>query len=627
MDQYQSFIHKSRYARWLDSEGRRETWEETVSRYIDFWKGREQLEGDDAQELWDAIHALEVMPSMRCMMTAGEALKRDNVAGFNCSYLHIDHPRAFDELMYVLMCGTGVGFSVERNFIAKLPEVAETFHKTNSVIVVSDSKLGWASAFRELISLLYAGKLPKWDMSRVRPAGARLKTFGGRASGPEPLEDLFRFCVEVFQKAAGRKLTSIECHDVGCKIADIVVVGGVRRSALVILSNLTDQRVSKAKSGQWWVDQGQRRLANNSVGYTEKPDFEAFLQEMKNLYESKSGERGLFSRVAAQKIAARNGRRDAEQDFGTNPCSEIILRSNQFCNLSEVVVRADDTLETLKEKVRKATIIGTLQSTLTDFRYLRVRWKRNTEEECLLGVSLTGIMDHGILGGNPESPMLAAWLEEMREVSIETNKEWAEKLGVNQSTAITCVKPSGTVSQLVDSASGIHPRFSEYYIRRVRSDKKDPLAVFMENKGFPVEQDVMSPSSVVFSFPVKSPEASTCVKDVGAMHQLRLWKTYQNHWCEHKPSVTVYYTDSEYLQVAQWIWDNFDLCSGISLLPTSDHTYQQAPYEDIDEEEYKTLLDSMPKNVNWEDLAQFEVEDNTTGSQELACVGGACEIV
>jgi len=626
MDQYQSFIHKSRYARWLESEGRREKWEETVSRFVDFWKEREQIEGEDAQEIWDAIHALEVMPSMRCMMTAGEALKRDNVAGFNCSYLHIDHPRAFDELMYVLMCGTGVGFSVERNFIAKLPEVAETFHKTNTVIVVSDSKLGWASAFRELISLLYAGKLPKWDMSRVRPAGARLKTFGGRASGPEPLEDLFRFCVEVFQKAAGRKLTSIECHDVCCKVADIVVVGGVRRSALISLSNLSDQRMSKAKSGQWWVDQGQRRLANNSVAYTEKPDFEAYLQEMKNLYESKSGERGLFSRVAAQKIAARNGRRDAEQDFGTNPCSEIILRSNQFCNLSEVVVRADDTLETLKEKVRKATIIGTLQSTLTEFRYLRVRWKRNTEEECLLGVSLTGIMDHKVLG-DPESEILPQWLEEMRDVSIETNKEWAEKLGVNQSTAITCVKPSGTVSQLVDSASGIHPRFSKHYIRRVRSDKKDPLAIYMEQAGFPVEQDVMSDSSVVFSFPVKSPETSTCVKEVGAMHQLRLWKTYQNHWCEHKPSVTVYYTDSEYLQVAQWIWDNFELCSGISLLPTSDHTYQQAPYEDIDEEEYVKLLDTMPKNVNWEDLAQFEIEDNTTGSQELACVGGACEIV
>ena len=630
MDQYQSFIHKSRYARWLEDEGRRETWAETCSRYVDFFKEREQLNDEEGQEIWDAIHALEVMPSMRCMMTAGEALKRDNVAGFNCSYLHIDHPRAFDELMYVLMCGTGVGFSVERNFINKLPEVAETFHKTSSTIVVSDSKLGWASAFRELIAMLYAGKLPEWDMSRVRPAGARLKTFGGRASGPEPLQDLFHFCVGVFQKAAGRKLTSIECHDVCCKIADIVVVGGVRRSALISLSNLSDQRMSKAKSGQWWVDQGQRRLANNSVAYTEKPDFEAFLTEMKNLYESKSGERGLFSRVAAQKIAARNGRRDATHDFGTNPCSEIILRSNEFCNLSEVVMRSDDTLETLKEKVRKATIIGTLQSSLTDFRYLRVRWKRNTEEEALLGVSLTGIMDHDVLGGKngmAESPMLATWLEEMRDVSIKTNKEWAEKLGVNVSAAITCVKPSGTVSQLVDSASGIHPRFSKHYIRRVRSDKKDPLAVYMEQAGFPVEQDVMSPSSVVFSFPVKSPESSTCVKEVGAMEQLALWKTYQNHWCEHKPSVTVYYTDSEYFKVAQWIWDNFDLCSGISLLPTSDHVYQQAPYEDIDESRYEELLAAMPQNVNWEELAQFEKEDNTTGSQELACTGGACEIV
>jgi len=625
MDQYQSFIHKSRYARWLESEGRRETWEETCHRYVDFFKEREQLTDDEGQEIYEAIHALEVMPSMRCMMTAGEALKRDNVAGFNCSYLHIDHPRAFDELMYVLMCGTGVGFSVERNFINKLPEVAETFHKTSSTIVVSDSKLGWASAFRELIAMLYAGKLPQWDMSRVRPAGARLKTFGGRASGPEPLIDLFHFCTGVFQKAAGRKLTSIECHDVVCKVADIVVVGGVRRSALISLSNLSDQRMSKAKSGQWWVDQGQRRLANNSVAYTEKPDFEAYLNEMRNLYESKAGERGLFSRIAAQKIAARNGRRDPDQDFGTNPCSEIILRSNEFCNLSEVVVRADDTLETLKKKTRIATIIGTLQSTLTDFRYLRVRWKRNTEEEALLGVSLTGIMDHAVLGH--ESPQLEQWLNEMREVSIETNKEWAEKLGVAQSAAITCVKPSGTVSQLVDSASGIHPRFSKHYIRRVRSDKKDPLAIYMEQAGFPVEQDVMSPSSVVFSFPVKSPESSTCVKEVGAMEQLSLWKTYQNHWCEHKPSVTVYYTDSEYFKVAQWIWDNFDLCSGISLLPTSDHVYQQAPYEDINAEKYDELVAAMPQNVNWEELSQFEKEDNTTGSQELACVGGACEIV
>jgi ribonucleoside-triphosphate reductase len=580
-----------------------------------------------ALQLFNAIHNLEVMPSMRCMMTAGVALDKDNVAGFNCSYLHIDSPRSFDELMYVLMCGTGVGFSVERNYINKLPEVAETFHNTDSLIVVSDSKIGWASAFRELIAMLYAGKIPQWDVSRVRPAGARLKTFGGRASGPQPLIDLFNFCIEIFQKAKGRKLTSIECHDIVCKIADIVVVGGVRRSALISLSNLSDQRMAKAKSGDWWRTEGHRALANNSVAYTEKPDFEAFLSEMQTMYESKAGERGIFSRVAAQKIAARNGRRDETYEFGTNPCSEIILRSNQFCNLSEIVVRADDTLETLKEKAHIASIIGSLQATLTDFRYLRSCWKKNTEEEALLGVSMTGIMDHKVLSGSGKSPMLAVWLEEVRNVAIDTNKVWAKKLGINHSAAITAVKPSGTVSQLVDSASGIHPRFSEHYIRRVRSDKKDPLAVFMEEKGFPVEQDVMSPSSSVFSFPVKAPKTSVTVKDVGAMQQLELWKAFQNHWCEHKPSITVYYTDDEFLQVAQWIWENFDLCSGISLLPVTDHVYQQAPYEDITVEQYKELLAAMPKGVDWTDLGNHEKEDNTTGSQELACTGGACEIV
>ena len=625
MDQYQQFIHKSRYARWMPEHSRRETWSETVLRYVQFWRDREQITVKEGQKLYDAIHNLEVMPSMRCMMTAGVALDKDNVAGFNCSYLHIDSPRSFDELMYVLMCGTGVGFSVERNFINKLPEIAESFHKTDSVIVVSDSKIGWASAFRELIAMLYAGKIPQWDVSRVRGSGERLKTFGGRASGPEPLVDLFNFCIEVFQKAKGRKLTSIECHDIVCKIADIVVVGGVRRSALISLSNLSDQRMAKAKSGDWWRNEGQRALANNSVAYTEKPDFQSFLSEMQTMYESKAGERGIFSRVAAQKIAGRNGRRDADQDFGTNPCSEIILRSNQFCNLSEVVVRADDTLKTLKAKVEIAAMIGTLQATLTDFRYLRNVWKKNTEEEALLGVSMTGIMDHPVIG--TASDKTVEWLEELKDVAVKVNKKWAEKLGINQSTAITAVKPSGTVSQLVDSASGIHPRFSKHYIRRVRSDKKDPLAVFMEAKGFPVEQDVMSPSSSVFSFPVKAPKSSTTVKQVGAMQQLALWKTYQNHWCEHKPSITVYYTDSEFLQVAQWIWDNFDICSGISLLPVSDHVYQQAPYEDINADEYKKLLAEMPKGVDWNDLVHFEQEDNTTGSQELACVGGACEIV
>ena len=609
----------------MPDEGRRETWEETVQRYVDFWLKRKQITEAEGKKIYDAIYNLEVMPSMRCMMTAGEALDKDNVAGFNCSYLHIDSPRSFDELMYVLMCGTGVGFSVERNFINKLPVIAESFHKTDSVIVVADSKIGWASAFRELISLLYAGKIPKWDMHKVRPSGARLKTFGGRASGPEPLEDLFHFCVGIFQKAQGRKLTSIECHDICCKIAEVVVVGGVRRSALISLSNLSDPRMAKAKYGDWWRNEGQRALANNSVAYTEKPDFESFLSEMQTMYESKAGERGIFSRIAAQKVAARNGRRDSEQDFGTNPCSEIILRSNQFCNLSEIVVRPEDDLASLKRKCEVAAIIGTLQATLTDFRYLRNVWKRNTEEEALLGVSLTGICDHYLLGKDGKD--LGRWLEEMKDVAIKTNKKWAYKLGINQSAAITCVKPSGTVSQLVDSASGIHPRFSKYYIRRVRSDKKDPLAQYMEEAGFPVEDCVMNNSTKVFSFPIKSPKNSTVVSDVGAMQQLRLWKKYQDHWCEHKPSITVYYTDDEFLQIAQWIWENFDATSGISLLPVSDHVYQQAPYEDITYDKYRELVKDMPSDVDWSELEKYEKDDNTTGSQELACVGGACEIV
>ena len=625
MDQYQQFIHKSRYARWIPEKGRRETWDETVQRYVDFWVNRGQLDAKTAKRLYTAIYNLDVMPSMRCMMTAGEALDKDNMAGFNCSYLHIDSPRSFDEMMYVLMCGTGVGFSVERQFIDKLPLVAESLHETDSVIVVSDSKIGWASAYRELISLLYAGKIPKWDMSRVRPSGARLKVFGGRASGPAPLEDLFRFTVGLFQKSAGRKLTSLECHDLCCKVADIVVVGGVRRSALISLSNLSDQRMSKAKSGEWWETAGHRRLANNSVAYTEKPDFSSFLSEMQTMYESKAGERGIFSRVAAQKIAARNGRRDADYSFGTNPCSEIILRSNQTCNLSEAVIREHDTLESLHEKVEIAAIIGTLQATLTDFRYVRAIWKKNTEEEALLGLSFTGIMDHYLMGKS--GPDLDRWLNALRETAVQTNKKWAAKLGINQSTAISCVKPSGTVSQLVDSASGIHPRFSKQYIRRVRSDVKDPLAQYMTAAGFPVEMDVHSESTQVFSFPVKAPTTSTTVSQVGAMEQLKLWKAYQDHWCEHKPSITVYYTDSEFLQIAQWIWDNFDSVSGISLLPFSDHVYQQAPYEEITPEQYDVALAAMPADITWDGLLEFESEDNTAGSQTMACSGGSCEIV
>lgn len=555
-------------------------------------------------------------------MTAGKALDRDNVAGFNCAYLVIDHPRAFDELMYILLCGTGVGFSVERQYVSKLPEVAEGFYDTDTVIRVADSKIGWAKSLRELVSLLYAGQVPRWDVSAVRPAGSVLKTFGGRASGPEPLVELFQFTVQLFRSAAGRRLSSVECHDLVCKIAEVVVVGGVRRSALISLSNLTDDRIRRAKHGQWWIDNPQRALANNSACYTEKPDFEAFLNEWKSLYESRSGERGFFSRPAAKKQAARNGRRDADHDFGTNPCSEIILRPNQFCNLSEVVVRPEDTIGDLTRKVRVAAILGTLQATLTDFRYLRKIWKDNTEEEALLGVSLTGIMDHPLLSdyADPELPII---LNNLKEVAIETNKQWAEMLGINPSAAITCVKPSGTVSQLVDSASGIHARFSPYYIRRVRADLRDPLCTVLKDAGVPWEVDVTNPSTLVFSFPKRAPEGAVCASDVSGINQLSLWEVYQEYWCEHKPSITVYYKDDEFMEIGQWLYNNFDDVSGVSFLPHSEHTYKQAPYESITKEVYEKMIQGFPTDFDW-DIP--EEDDATTGSQELACVGTSCEL-
>ena len=628
MDAYQQFIHKSRYARYLPNEQRRESWEETVDRYVDYWG--DKIEDKERKEIYKAIHGLDVMPSMRSLMTAGEALDRDNVAGFNCSYLPIDHPKAFDEMMYVLMCGTGVGFSVERQYVSKLPEVAEELHETATIINVADSKIGWAKAFRELVSLLYAGQIPQWDVTRVRPSGAPLKTFGGRASGPEPLLDLFRFTVATFRSATGRRLSSLECHDLCCKIAQVVVVGGVRRSALIGLSNLTDDRIRRAKSGEWYIDNPQRGLANNSVCYTEKPDFEAFVNEWQSLYQSKSGERGMFSRVASQKQAAKNGRRDATFDFGTNPCSEIILRPYQFCNLSEVVVRATDTLADLKRKVRVAAILGTLQTTLTDFRYLRAIWKKNTEEESLLGVSLTGIMDHPVLSGRTNEvgdkgdyTTLTKWLDVLRKEAINTNAVWAERLGVTVSTAITAVKPSGTVSQLVDSASGIHPRFSSHYIRRVRQASNDPLCAVLEAAGVPVEDDKFQPGTKVFSFPKKSPDGAVTASEMGAMEQLHLWKAYQDHWCEHKPSITVYYRDSEFLEIGQWLYNNFDDVSGISFLPYSDHSYVQAPYEQITSKEYKELCKGFPTEFSWD---INEATDMTEGSQTLACVGNSCEI-
>ena len=629
---YQEFIHLSRYSRWLPEKKRRETWDETVSRYFDFFKEHldelHQYKVTDKlrKELEGAVLSTQVMPSMRCLMTAGEALKRENIAGCNCSYVAIDRVHAFDEILYVLMNGTGVGFSVERQYVSQLPIIADQFHMTDTTITVADSKLGWAKALKELIGMLYIGQIPRWDLSKVRPAGAPLKTFGGRASGPEPLESLFNFAVNIFKNAPGRKLSSIECHDLVCKIAEVVVVGGVRRSALISLSNLSDDRMRHAKSGQWWNDNGQRALANNSACYTEKPDIGIFMDEWKALYESKSGERGIFNRESANKQADKNGRRTVEgHEFGTNPCSEIILRSREFCNLSEVVVRASDTPKSLLEKVRLATILGTFQSTLVNFKYVSSQWKKNCEEERLLGVSLTGIMDCPYTNGKKSG--LNKLLDELREMAVKTNKEFAEKIGINQSVAITCVKPSGTVSQLVDAASGIHARHNPYYIRTVRGDKKDPLTKMMVDQGFPVEDDAMNPShTAVFSFPMKVDQSAIFRTDMNAIEQLELWLTYQKHWCEHKPSVTISVKEHEWLEVGAWVYENFDWMSGVSFLPFSEHTYKQAPYQDCTKQEYEFLVDKMPKTVEWSKLSEYELTDMTIGAQELACAAGFCEI-
>jgi len=622
---YQSFIHKSRYARWLDKEGRRETWGETVSRFME--NIVHPVTGADTyiKDIEEAILSLEVMPSMRSLMTAGPAAMRDNISMYNCSYIAVDNIVSFDEAMHVLMCGTGVGFSVERQYVQKLPEVPELFDSETN-IVVKDSKEGWAKALRQLIALLYSGEVPTWDVTRIRPAGARLKTFGGRASGPAPLVDLFNFVIRTFREAQNRKLSSIECHDIMCKIGEVVVVGGVRRSAMISLSNLSDDRMRHAKSGSWWDNNPHRALANNSVSYSEKPDSLSFMREWMALVESGSGERGIFNREAAKKQAAKNGRRDPNHEFGTNPCSEIILRSGQVCNLTECVVRATDNIESLEKKVRIATILGTIQSTYTKFPYLRKMWQRNTEEERLLGVSITGIMDNPLL--TTKNAGLEKTLEHLKSIAVATNAEWAERLGIPVSTAITCVKPSGTVSQLVNSASGIHARHSPYYIRTVRGDNKDPLTQFMIDQGIPNAPDVMKPDqTTVFSFPQKAPDGAVCTKDTTAIEQLEMWLMYQRHWCEHKPSVTINVRSDEWFEVGAFVYKHFDEMSGVSFLPFNEHTYQQAPYQDCGKHDYHELLSLMPEKIDWEDLANYEKEDNTAGSQTLACSGDSCEIV
>jgi ribonucleoside-triphosphate reductase len=623
---YQTFIATSRYARWLEDEGRRETWGETVDRYVNNIMVPKMGDDSYTKSLQDAILNLEVMPSMRALMTAGPALDRDNTAGYNCSYLPVDDPKSFDEAMFILLCGTGVGFSVERQYVKKLPDVPDNLFQSDTTVIVKDSKEGWAKSLRQVIALLYSGEIPQWDVSKVRPAGAKLKTFGGRASGPAPLVDLFNFVIRVFANAKGRKLSSIECHDIMCKIGEVVVVGGVRRSAMISLSNLSDDRMRHAKSGSWWENDPQRALANNSVSYTEKPDAVSFMREWMSLVESGSGERGIFNRQASVAQSKKNGRRDPNHEFGTNPCSEIILRPYQFCNLTEVVVRATDTVDTLERKVRMATILGTIQSSYTKFPYLRKVWQNNTEEERLLGVSLTGIMDNPLM--TTANNGLEKTLDHLKAIAVATNAEWAERLGIPASTAITCVKPSGTVSQLVDSSSGIHARHSNYYIRTVRGDNKDPLTQFMKDQGIPNEPDVFKPDqTTVFSFPMKAPSGATVTSDLSAIDQLKMWLAYQRSWCEHKPSVTINVKSDEWFSVGAFVYENFDEMSGVSFLPYNEHTYQQAPYQEVGKSDYEMLLSCMPDSIDWSKLSEYEVEDNTAGSQTLACSGDSCEIV
>ena len=631
-DPYRNFIHVSRYSRWLEEKGRRETWVETVDRYMDFMKNHlvknYNYDENDIKfsQVRESIINHKVMPSMRAMMTAGPALERDHIAAYNCSFIAVDSLRSFDEAMYILMNGTGVGFSVEQKYIENLPVIAEEMFQTNTTIVVEDSKLGWAKSFKELIGLLVTGQIPEWDMSKVRPSGARLKTFGGRASGPEPLNDLFKFTVETFSIAKGRRLKSIEAHDLMCKVGEVVVVGGVRRSALISLSNLDDFEMAKAKSGQWWETEGQRALANNSAVYNSKPNTAQFLREWRNLYESKSGERGIYNLDAVRKHIDKFDRRDSSKVAGTNPCGEILLRANQFCNLTEVVIDAEDTVETLLTKIRLATILGTWQSTLSNFKYIRKTWQSNTEEERLLGVSLTGIFGNKLTG--KLHPELNTMLTQMRELAVSENAKEADKLGINHSTAITTVKPSGTVSQLTGVSSGIHPWYSKYYIRSVRADNKDPLTAFLKDFGVPNEPDVMKPDmTTVFYFPIKAPDNATVTKDLSATEHLEVWKAYRTFWTEHNPSVTINVAEDEWLDVGAWVFKNFDSIGGVSFLPLSEHSYRQAPYQEITEEEYNEAVKSMPTNIPWQSLPLYELEDTTTGSQELSCTAGSCDVV
>lgn len=634
-DPYRNFIAVSRYARWDEEKGRRENWSETVDRYVEFmletvaknnnYKATKALR----EEIRSAILNHQVMPSMRALMTAGPALERENLAGYNCAFISVDSPRAFDEALYVLMNGTGLGFSVTQEDVNKLPIIDDDFHQTDTTIMVADSKLGWSKALKELVAMLYTGQVPFINTDKVRPAGARLKTFGGRASGPAPLREVLEFFIRTFKKAAGRRLTTLECHDLVCKIAEIVVVGGVRRAALISLSDLSDNKVARAKTGEWWTANPQRALANNSAIYATKPDVETFLAEWSNLIESKSGERGIFNIDSIRKHITKFGRRDPDKVQGVNPCGEIPLRPNGLCNLTEVIVEAADTKETIKEKIRIATILGTFQSTLTNFKYLRKSWRENADEERLLGVSLTGQFGNTLFNGSEGLDKLSETLDELRLYAVEVNKELAAKLGINQSVAVTTVKPSGTVSQLAKSSSGMHPWHSEYYLRTVRGSNNDPLTTFLKDSGIPSEPCVMRPNdTTVLYFPTEAPKGAVTRKDLTALEHLEIWRVYRNHWTEHNPSVTISVKDEEWIDVAAWLYKNWEDAAGISFLPQTDHVYKQAPYQDVTQEEYEAWMERMPDEIHWSLLSHYEVEDTTTGSQTLACsADGGCEVV
>jgi ribonucleoside-diphosphate reductase alpha chain len=637
MSLYQQVIFKTRYARWVEEEGRRENWDETVKRYCDYFedhlkeKHSHKIPRKVLKEVYDSIYNLEVMPSMRTLMTSGKALESAEVANYNCAFLVVDAVRAFSEHMYVLMCGAGSGFSVERRFTEKLPEVPEELHPSDTTIIVADSRKGWCAAYNQYLNLLFAGNIAKVNVDKVRKEGTRLKTFGGYASGPGPLLDLFKHTEEIFRGAQGRQLRPIEVFSIMCYIAQIVVVGGVRRSATIALFDKDDIEMRTAKSGYWFNDPKRKHyaMANISAVFETKPAAAEFMDIWRDLVASKAGEPGILNRKALWEGAEAIGRATRYEDgsripYGVNPCSEIVLQPYSFCNLTGAAIRPEDTLEDIKKKVRVATIIGTWQATVTDFDYLRKVWQSNVEDERLLGVCLAGIMDHPVLSQTTEES--ARWENELRELAWEVNKSIAEDIGINTTASVTAIKPAGNSGELYDVASGIHPRYAPYYIRSIRQSNGDPMTEFLKATGIPHEVSVQNARDSIFYFPVKSPEGAICAKDRTAIQQLEHWLHMKRNYATHTISATVYVREHEWIAVGAWVYDNFNEVTGLSFLPYDDHIYQQAPYTPCSAEDYEKARGKMPEEIDWSLLKHFEQSDSTTVSQEFACTGGSCAL-